>query len=193
MKPFGKNTGLAFVSCVPGAAATLCAAAVAFGCGSPAADHSSAATTSAALSTAGQRATGAGHVVIGDARRTFAFTAVRHQDGTVSGEAELFNRATGFLVHGEVICMTVIGNHAWIGAIIKQPIVSFCDGTNMYFHVQDNGEGPERRTDLLSGAEACDVAGPAAVALDLAYCESAGAIDPLPMFPIEDGNIQVHE
>jgi hypothetical protein len=193
MKPFRNKAGLAFVSCLPFAAATLCAAAVIFGCGSPAADHSSRPSTSVALSTTGQRATGAGHILMGDARRTFAFTAVRHEDGIVSGEAQLFNRATGFLVHGEVICMTVIGNHAWIGAIIKQPIVSFCDGTNMYFHVQDNGEGPERRADLLSPAEVCDVEGPAAVALDLAYCESAGAIDPIPMFNIEDGNIQVHE
>src|SRR5438445_11790920 len=90
MKPFRKNAGRAFVTCARYAVATVCAVAANFGCGSPAADDSSLGSTSAALSTSGQRASGSGHIVMDDARRTFSFTALRHEDGTVSGEAELF-------------------------------------------------------------------------------------------------------
>jgi hypothetical protein len=141
-----------------------------------------------------QQATGSGHHTVGGALRTFTFNGIRHSDGTVSGEAELFNRRTGFLAHAEIICMTVIGNKAWLGGIIKHSPGGFCDDTNMYFNVQDNGEGPQRQTDLLSAAGVCDVEGAAAVALVTAYCDSAGATDPaLPVFPIEDGNIQVHD
>jgi hypothetical protein len=47
------------------------------------------------------------------AHRNFAFTAVRHSDGTVSGESELITRLNGFRAHAEIICFTVIGNQAW--------------------------------------------------------------------------------
>jgi hypothetical protein len=178
------------------AAVGLCFAAM-ISCGqetSPRFEKNLPTLTSSSDSTLQQSATGSGHVTIGGVLRTFTFDAVRHPDGTVSGEAELFNRRTGFLANAELICMTVIGNRAWMGGIIKHSGGGFCDGTNMYFNVQDNGEGPERQTDLVSLAAVCDVSGPAAVALVTAYCDSAGATDPaIPLLPIDDGNVQVRD
>ena len=186
-----------FRSCLRQGAVSLCTAAV-IGCGQETSSRSAESLgtpRSSGAYVSQQQATGSGHwVTITGARRTFTFNAIRHSDGTVSGEAQLFNRRTGFLAHAELICMTVIGNRAWIGGIIKHSGGGFCDDTNMYFNVQDNGEGPERQTDLLSAAEVCDVSGEEAVALVEAYCDSAGATDPaLPVRPIEDGNIQVHD
>jgi hypothetical protein len=132
--------------------------------------------------------TGNGKVTLGGELRTFSFTAVQHADGTVSGEAELFNRITGFIAHADIICLRVIDNHAWIGGIITGHHV--CSGTNMMFHVQDNGERNGDPPDLLSFAEVCDAPGPE---LPLAYCETAGGADQIPMFPVDEGSIVVHQ
>jgi hypothetical protein len=150
--------------------------------------------TSTSDSVSRQAATGSGHVTVDGTRRTFTFSAVSQSDGSVSGHAELFNRQTGFLANADVICLTLIGNRAWMGGIIKHSDEPGCEGTNIYFNVQDNGEGSNGEPDLLSLAEVCDVSGDAAVAVVNAYCDSAGATDPfLPIVPVEHGNIQVRE
>jgi hypothetical protein len=147
--------------------------------------------TNAALSTQ-QQATGAGHMLLG-IHRTFSFGAVRQPDGRVAGEAQLFNHDTGFESHAQLICLTVVGNRARMGGIIDHSDVRECEGSNMFFEVEDNGEGPERQTDRSSFAGVCDAFGPEAVALVLAWCETGAAPYDLFLFPIMDGNIQVHE
>jgi hypothetical protein len=176
------------------ASAFAIGALVGLSCGSMPGDAIGNSRTNAALSTpTQQQATGAGHILVDGIHRTFAFGAVRHANGLVTGEAQLFNHATGFESHAELICMTVIGNRARMGGIIKHSDVPECEGSNMFFQVEDNGEGHERRTDRISFAGVCDEWGPAAVALVLTYCETGAAPYDVGLVPIVDGNIQVHE
>ena len=60
----------------------------------------------------------------------------------------------------------------------------------MMFHVQDNGEREGDPPDMLSFAEVCDAPGPA---LPLLYCETAGGPDQIPMFPVDQGSIVIHQ
>jgi hypothetical protein len=177
------------------ASAFAISALVALSCGSMPGDAIESSRTSAALSASTeQQATGAGHILVDGIHRTFAFGAVRHADGLVTGEAQLFNHANGFESHAELICMTVIGNRARMGGIIKHSDVRECEDTNMFFSVEDNGEGPQRRTDRISFAGVCDTeTREEAVLLVTTYCETGAAPYDVGMFPIEDGNIQVHE
>jgi hypothetical protein len=160
-------------------------------CGSMPGDAIGSSRSSAALSTP-QQATGAGHMLEG-VHRTFSFGAVRQPDGRVAGEAQLFNHASGFESHAQIICMTVTGNRARMGGIIDHSDVRECEGSNMFFEVEDNGEGRQRQTDRSSFAGVCDAFGAAAVALVVAWCETGAAPYDVGLVPIMDGNIQVHE
>jgi len=162
-------------------------------CGPTPGNASGSSRTSTALSTQ-QQATGAGHLVLAKGiQRTFSFAAVRNADGVVAGEAQLFNHGSGFESHANLICLTVTGNRARMGGIIDHSDVRACEGSNMFFEVEDNGEGPDRQADRTSFAGVCDEFGAAAVALVLAWCETGAAPYDVGLVPIADGNIQVHD
>ena len=48
---------------------------------------------------------GHGNLISGEELRTFSFTAVRHTDGTVSGQVQVKNRALDVHVHVDVDCL----------------------------------------------------------------------------------------
>ena len=133
-----------------------------------------------------QSATGAGHFTIGGELRTFAFTAQKHADGSVTGQYQLINRASDARVHGEVTCLSVVGNRAWIGGVQKNGSEGFPEGLENGFRVVDNGEGANDPPDQLS---LMFVNAPPGFAQ--AYCNARPAAPPL--FPIEGGNIQVRD
>jgi len=115
-----------------------------------------------------------------------AFSAVKRADGTTTGNARIDRKDLGISWNLEVTCLTVVGNTAWIGGIIRNargPIIQ--EGTVSYFYVIDNGEGADAPPDIASAIRINDLAG-----RDQEFCN----IRPLalPPSPIAHGNIQVH-
>jgi hypothetical protein len=102
-------------------------------------------------------ATGSGHLPSGaEDKRVFAFTALEHADGSVSGQFTLVitapvlgseNPAIG-RIEAEVVCMSVSGNRAWVGGVVKSAARSDWVGRQTGWAVEDNGPG--NSGDLIS-------------------------------------------
>ena len=129
-------------------------------------------------------ANGSGHRVRSDRLLTFAFTARLHADGSADGNYHVDFQNLGVSFDVDVTCMSVDGNRAWIGGIIRNvvgPIVQ--EGTVSYFYVTDNGEGADA-VDGISGVRVNDAAGE-----DQLFCDQQLTL--LTEVPIERGNAQV--
>ncbi len=128
-------------------------------------------------------ASGHGNLTVGGELRTFSFTAVTQPNGRVTGEAQLKSRASGALIHAEINCLTVVGNKAYIGGVVRHSNNPLLVGKPAVFRVIDNGEGANAPPDELSlfvtfvtpPSEDCN--GP--------------TVQSLATRPIEAGNIQV--
>ena len=127
-------------------------------------------------------------------RRQFSFSAVRQDDGSVRGQAQLVNPAfrgsernnAPYQLHIEISCMKVVGNIAIFGGTTKRTNdPNLVDA--VYFSVQDNGE-PGRGNDRISRAFFFDD-NPATQG-DPQLCLLTGPTD-FPLEHIEAGNIQV--
>ena len=138
-----------------------------------------------------QSATGHGNLTVGGELRTFSFNAIRHQDGTVTGEWQLKSRATDVVMHGQVTCLLAIARPTQ-GAAFMGGIVTRVDGdapgvepgTPVVFSAFDNGEGSDNFADAMTLVQPTTpevVARQCAIGLRV----GGGAV------PIEDGNIQV--
>jgi hypothetical protein len=100
---------------------------------------------------------GHANLTIGGELRTFSFTAVQHEDGTVTGQAELFNRIFDSRFHIAIDCLRIIGNLAVLSGVVAQ-VVSDCTGPDCIavgdaaiFAVRDNGEGNSTTADEMTG------------------------------------------
>ena len=125
-------------------------------------------------------ANGSGHITAGGERRTFAFTATKRADGTVTGQVQVISRSLDTVVHFEVDCLLVVGNVAHRSGITTRssnpaeaPV-----GELRRFVVMDNGEGSSA-TDLISTIPV----NPAGET-----CENS-SLDPVR--EVEEGNVQV--
>jgi hypothetical protein len=116
------------------------------------------------------------------ALRTFSFSARMMPDGSVKGEYVNHNRQGGFVNHGEIDCLRLIGTNGAVmsGPIRKSDNPTAPPGGRTIFQVEDNGEGgtdaPDRVSMLFNflagGTEDCNNT-------------------TLTTAPIADGNIQV--
>jgi hypothetical protein len=113
-------------------------------------------TSPAAAENMRQSATGSGQFEFTSdtgvtALRTFAFEAGKSSDGTVSGEAQIKNRATGATLHIRIDCLNVIGNVA-----VMSGTATFATGGGNsvgdaeIFGVEDNGQGAGSSPDLVT-------------------------------------------
>ena len=130
-------------------------------------------------------ATGSAHRIRGEELWVLAFNAVKREDGTTTGEARIDRKDLGLSWNVGVTCLSVKGNTAWIGGIIRNargPVIR--DGTISYFYVVDNGEGDGDQPDLASAVRANDLAGE-----DQRFCDLQPLL--LPATPIAHGNVQV--
>lgn len=94
-------------------------------------------------------ATGSGHITT-TARRTFTFTAQQKSDGSVSGQFQLvIHGETQLKIHAEVVCMSVDGNRAWVGGVVKSASNPDWVGLESAWAVEDNGQG-NPSPDLIS-------------------------------------------
>lgn len=95
-------------------------------------------------------ASGHGTVVDGDTVRFISFNAVQHEDGTVTGQAELQNFNQEIRIHLELDCLKITGNAAVMSGIITESSNADVIGLRGVFRAQDNGEGEEADPDRLS-------------------------------------------
>jgi len=129
--------------------------------------------------------TGAGQLDLAGGFRNFSYTAKTAADGTVSGEAQLVNRASGLRWHIAVNCLVVSGNHAWVGGVVDSANDPTAVGTVGVWYAEDNGEGstapPDRMSLFTFFSPVLTCTDPFAQAYTLANA-----------LPIDGGNIQVH-
>ena len=126
---------------------------------------------------------------------TFAFKAVRHQDGRVSGRFLQHQHFFGFSYAGDVTCFAVdeVNNRAWIGGVLTQtndpdPITEI--GDDAWFRVLDTEEpsgAPDRSTFL--GFEMP----PPGIVTSEEYCQLQIWPDGnARTWPVEHGEIVIH-
>ena len=85
-------------------------------------------------------ATGSGHIET-TSRRTFSFSANMKSDGSVSGQFNLvIHNDTQIRVHAEVTCMSVVGNRAYVGGVVKSASTPEWVGSETGWAVEDNGK-----------------------------------------------------
>ena len=130
-----------------------------------------------------ERVTGAAHMTLPQtATEHYQFSAIRHHDGTVSGQFELYTTEVGGIrIHGEVSCFLIQGNTAWIAGIITKSTEESFIGLPARWMVTDNGEGandpPDLSSDFYLGGN------------PQRFCTG---VFTLPLLTVESGNIQVH-
>ena len=117
----------------------------------------------------------------------YSVNAVRHRDGSVSGEFETrIETASGdFLLsaHVTIVCFTVTGNIARVGGVVDHSRgAAGLPGSEGFITVVDNGQGPNDPPDLASPSF---VGGPGTAAT---HC-TVGLSQPL--FAVEHGNIEI--
>lgn len=131
-----------------------------------------------------QSATGSGHYTSGGEIRTFAFSAVKHADGSVTGNYVINVHASDLSFHVDVTCMDIVDNTAFVAGIIRKasgpPVI---EGTVSYFYATDGGEGPDA-VDIVSVARINDRPEAAEE-----FCTQHPRL--LPPRVVEQGNVQV--
>ena len=146
----------------------------------------------AAAGSGGGSATGGAHLVVHNVfglqtleLQTFSFNAKANGDGTADGWFNYHELDDGapFTANGPVTCLTVIGNDAWIGAVIDNSNDPTYDGLGAWWHVTDNGEGAGTAPDITT------FMGVGSLADTQAFCDNHPAYRH--PFPIDNGNIQV--
>ena len=93
------------------------------------------------------KASGGGTVDWPLARVTYGFNAQIDADGVVKGEAEFQHRDADVRNHVEINCLTVVGNDAWLGGVIRSSNIPELVGVQILWRVQDNGEGASATPD----------------------------------------------
>jgi len=111
----------------------------------------------------GDHVTGSATIILpafDNALERYSLSAIRHKDGSVTGEFEEFSEQEGGQrIHAHVVCFNVTGNSARLAAQIDQTTVSFGPvGSYVVWSVIDNGEGakaaPDQTTDIFFGGTA---------------------------------------
>ncbi len=131
--------------------------------------------------------TGSGHFRINGKLRNFAFNAREYADGTVDGQWQVHNRKMDAKGHGEVTCLTFIGNQAWLGGFATSGVASAPPNNEVAWRVVDNGEGKNALPDDQISLQF--FTGPAGFASS--YCDATPAAPDLN--DIEAGNIKIHQ
>jgi hypothetical protein len=136
-------------------------------------------------------------------RAQYSATALRHQDGTVSGQFQVHEEGfegVALRVHGETTCLTIAADGtARAGGRITQ--VAFWDptlnrwepltelvGAHAVWRVKDNGEGSNSAPDLASDIRA---GFPAEINVADRFCAGTLQLLNVVTYPLVRGNVQV--
>jgi hypothetical protein len=118
----------------------------------------------------------------------YSLSAIRHEDGSVSGEFEervLLNSTGEFIrqTHGTVTCFQIVGSMARIGGLVDHATdPRFLHGTEFRLVVVDNGNGASDPPDMGSNAR-FGFPGTAR-----AFCDAGTAFN---LEPVQHGNVEV--
>lgn len=127
-----------------------------------------------------------GHTLtsVGGAERTVSLSAMRHSDGSATGLARIDSSATGISLVMEVNCLVVVGNVGRISGEVTHSNSSSLIGSNVVFHVEDNGQTPADPPDRVSSGF-----------ITSSTCETfvIPAGHPGSLAPIDRGAVRVHE
>jgi hypothetical protein len=140
----------------------------------------------------GPSATGGSHLIAHNVfglqtleLQDFGFNATIKSDGGADGWFTYrdVEDGTSFSADGPVTCLTVIGDDAWIGGVIRLSNDPTLVGLGAWWHVTDNGEGSGAPADITT------FLGIGSLAQTRAFCDD----HPAYRFPfaIDGGNIQV--
>ena len=147
----------------------------------------------ASASTGPEAALGSSHLVVHDVfglqtleLQNFGFAAVPAPDGNATGAFSYRELDDGvpFTAEGHVICLTVVGPDAWVGAVIDRSNDPTVVGQGSWWHVTDNGNGPGDPADITT------FLGIGSVAATVQYCADHPAYKH--PFPIDRGAIVVN-
>jgi len=147
----------------------------------------------ASASTGPEAALGSSHLVVHDVfglqtleLQNFGFAAVAAHDGNATGAFSYRELDDGapFTAQGHLICMTVVGRDAWVGAVIDDSNDPTVVGLGAWWHVTDNGNGPGDPADITT------FLGIGSMAATVQYCADHPAYKH--PFPIDSGAIVVH-
>jgi hypothetical protein len=118
--------------------------------------------------------------------KKFSFEARRKADGHVIGRYDYRDVEDGapFDASGPITCLTVQGNHAWLGGLVASSNDPTVAGDEMWFQVIDNGAPRNPPLDVTTLIGVSPVAGSAQ-----AYCDAAAP--PRFPWPDTDGHITV--
>jgi hypothetical protein len=109
---------------------------------------------SSSLDASGPSASGHANLVQlpSGALRTFSFQAHVMPDGSVQGELDNHNRQGGFVNHGDIDCMRLIGTNGAVmsGRSARSTNPASPEGSVLIFRVEDNGEGSDAATDRIT-------------------------------------------
>jgi hypothetical protein len=147
----------------------------------------------AAGATVVQSATGSGQFEFtsdagATALRTFAFEARKSSDGSVTGQAEVKNRATGQTLHIAIDCLNVLGHIAVVsGTATAATGPDNSNGDAEIFGVEDNGQGATAPADRVTRA----FGNSGLVCTDITSA-NVGQFTYL-LNEVEDGNVQIHD
>ena len=142
-----------------------------------------------------ERVTGGGQFVHPDFGTVkFAFVAVRHADGSVSGRFHQHQPFFGFSYAGDVTCFAVdeLNHRAWIGGVLTQsndpdPVTEI--GDDVWFRVLDTGEAADPDRSTFFGFEQP----PPGIVTSEEYCQLQIWPDGnARTWPVESGNIVIH-
>ena len=140
--------------------------------------------------------TGSAHYGSSAIWTTYSFRAVKRANGEVEGSYQVRRhrgRDGGAKQHGRIICLTIQGNQAWLGAIRENTAAVTNEGTWTGFSVVDNGEGKRGNPDqIISLVRNTDGQEPPE-AFAMAYCENQELVAGQVLHDIEAGNIQVRD
>ena len=145
------------------------------------------------LKGSGPSATGQGR--FSGTNRVFAFNAVTHPDGSVSGQGQLTYTHNGndVKIHFAIDCISVSGDEATIsGTVTNSNVFPEYVGGPCWFKVKDNGEGSNASPDEMTFFLFCtsdDTEDPCTtLTCNVDHESDAGGLQ-----PIENGNIQVKQ
>ena len=116
----------------------------------------------------------------------YSLSAIRHENGSFSGEVELQSGiGGGYRIHGEVLCFATVGNRARLAMRVTQSTnVHVAPGSYLIWSLVDNGEGgksaPDRSSEFFLETEFGA----------RIHCTLGANL--ATMYPVERGNLQVH-
>ena len=145
-----------------------------------------------AQTSSGNLVTGSVQITVSGERSRISFTAIRHQDGSVSGEYQLNGRDSR--IHAQVLCFRVSAGGVSVGALVDQSSNPVDIGHDLLFitAVPDRISPP--LVDLFDNGP-IDIFGYHFPDEARAFCfgglpvTSAGD---LPLYQIENGHIEIH-